>query len=76
MELLKQGKWLHIYITDSASELKGNIDRFVINEVEVAYHEQHPSYSRQVLQPYYVFKNKEGQALYIPAIADPYVEAY
>ncbi|MFD1737010.1 hypothetical protein ACFSCX_10590 [Bacillus salitolerans] len=71
---LRDGKGIHPYINNFAPEWNNNNDRFTITEVEVAYHEQQPTEPRQVLQPYYVFKNKEGQAIYIPAIADPYVE--
>ncbi|WP_053365733.1 hypothetical protein [Bacillus sp. FJAT-27245] len=76
IEELKKEKWLHLYIYEyGVPEFDGNVGEFVITHIEIAYHEQHPDAPRQVMQPYYVFKNKEGQALYVPAIADPYVEA-
>ncbi|WP_246938742.1 hypothetical protein [Bacillus pinisoli] len=74
LEELQKGNWLHLYVQDFSLPLEKNMERFVIKEMELAYHEQHPGYSRQVLQPYYVFKNIEGQALYIPAIIDAYAE--
>ncbi|WP_316572644.1 hypothetical protein [Neobacillus sp. YIM B06451] len=75
IEELKKGKWLHLYIYEyGVPKFDGNVDQFVITDIEIAYHEQQPFTSRQVMQPYYIFKNKEGQALYVPAIADPYTE--
>ncbi|WP_409274721.1 hypothetical protein V1499_06385 [Neobacillus sp. SCS-31] len=71
-EELKKGKWLLLDIYEFVPDFDGHVDEFVITDIEIAYHEQQAFTSRQVMQPYYVFKNKEGQALYVPAIADPY----
>ncbi|RDU37872.1 hypothetical protein DRW41_08635 [Neobacillus piezotolerans] len=74
IEDLLKGKWLLLDAYEFFPEFNRETDQFVITDIEIAYHEQQPFTSRQVMQPYYVFKNKEGQALYVPAIADPYTE--
>lgn len=72
-KLLTQGRWLHLYITDGSPVLQGEIQRFTVKSVELAYHEVQSTEPRQIMQPYYVFRNEQGQALYVPAVADPWV---
>ncbi|WP_274363748.1 hypothetical protein [Paenibacillus thermotolerans] len=72
-ELLKSGGFKILYVEDFKPALSGEVDRFTVKEIEIAYHEQHPTQARLPLQPYYVFRNEAGQALYVPAVADPYV---
>lgn len=50
------------------------VTRFVVVDIELAYLEVEPFLPRQVVAPYYVFRDEQGQALCIPAVADPYVE--
>ena len=34
----------------------------------------HANAPREIMQPYYVFHNEDRQGLFIPAVADPFVE--
>lgn len=73
-ELLQRGRWLQLYITNGAPPLRDVVDRFVVTSVELAYHEVQSTRPQQIMQPYYVFRNAAGQALYVPAVADPWVQ--
>lgn len=48
--------------------------RFEAVTVELAYVVTHATTPREIMQPYYVFRNDKKQALFVPAVADPYVE--
>ncbi len=47
------------------------IERFVA--MELAYVEGEVINPQEVMQPYYVFRGEQGQAFFVPAVADPYV---
>lgn len=67
---VQAGRWLALYIDEP--QLEGVVDAFTVTEVELIYHEQHADFPLQVMPPYYAFRNKEGYALYVPAVADPH----
>lgn len=69
-DLLREGRWLQLF-TDQP-QLKGTVAEFAVTEVELIYHDQHADFALQTMPPYYAFRNKEGYALYVPAVADPY----
>jgi hypothetical protein len=47
---------------------------FEAHTVELAYLVVHANAPREIMQPYYVFHNEDGQGLFVPAVADPFVE--
>jgi hypothetical protein len=73
-QLLLSGRFNTLYIEDFKPTLSGTIKRFIVTDIEIGYHEQHPTQPRLPLQPYYIFRNAIGQALYVPAVADPYIK--
>jgi len=48
--------------------------KFEAHTVELAYLVVHANAPREIMQPYYVFHNEDGQGLFVPAVADPFVE--
>ena len=55
-----------MYVDDLAPELRGlsgTVDRFVVRAVELAYVATQIDEPRQVIQPYYVFRNEQGYTL-------------
>ncbi len=48
------------------------INRFVA--IELAYVEGEVINPQDIMQPYYIFRGEQGQALFVPAVADPYVQ--
>lgn len=47
----------------------GESAEFKVKSVELAYWEPHVDTPRQIMMPYYVFRNEEGRTLYVPAVA-------
>jgi hypothetical protein len=47
---------------------------FNVHAVELAYLVTHANSPREIMQPYYVFRNEAGRGLFVPAVADPYIE--
>ena len=72
--LLLTGRGRSLPVNLSLTGREGLGDRFVVTRVELAYVEAEPFLPRQVVQPYYVFRDASGVALYVPAVDDPYVE--
>lgn len=73
--LLQEGRGVLLYIiNDRSAPPIGKAERFVVTRVELAYHEGHADYPRQLMQPYFLFWNERGQVLGIPAVADPHVK--
>ncbi len=70
--LAGRGRSLPVNLSPIGREEPG--DRFVVTRVELAYVEAEPFLPRQIVQPYYVFRDARGAALYVPAVADPHVE--
>lgn len=70
--LAGHGRSLPVNVSPTGREEPG--DRFVVTRVELAYVEAEPFLPRQIVQPYYVFRDARGAALYVPAVADPHVE--
>ncbi len=70
---LREGRGRTLRVDDGATTGEGR-ERFVVRAVELAYVEAEPSLPRQIVQLYYLFRGEQGTALYVPAVADPYVE--
>jgi len=76
-KLLQQGRGVPMYVDDLARQIQGQsgtVDQFVVDRIELAYVETQVVEPRQIMQPYYVFHDQQGYALYVPAVADPYVQ--
>ena len=73
-QLVQQGRWITIFVDDDTSPDSARIDEFVVTAVELAYAETEVNASHELMQPYYVFRDSAGHALYVPAIADPLVQ--
>jgi hypothetical protein len=71
--LLQAGRGRALSADDGATT-GGHGERFVVRALELVYVEAEPSLPRQIVQPYYLFRSQEGATLYVPAVADPYVE--
>jgi hypothetical protein len=49
-------------------------ERFKAVRVELAYVMTHANRPKEIVQPHYIFYNQQGQALLIPAVADPLIQ--
>ncbi len=74
-KLLQDGKGFVPYIVENPSVSPlGKTESFVVTKVELAYHEGHADFPSQLMQPYFLFWNEQGQVLAVPAIADSQVK--
>lgn len=69
------GHWHSLYVDDGAPWQHGALERFVVTKVELAYAEGEVITAQQIMQPYYVFRDEQQHAVYVPAIADAYLQA-
>jgi hypothetical protein len=72
-QLLTQGCSFGINISAYVPRLPSGTT-FEAHAVELAYLVSHANASREIMQPYYVFRNEDGQGLFVPAVAEPFVE--
>lgn len=74
--LLMEGRGRTLYVDlDPRRVSQGETGaRFTVTRVGLAYVEAEPFLPRQIVQPYYIFHDSAGNALYVPAVADPWLE--
>ena len=65
---LRAGRWRSFIVEDGAPD-DASIDRFVVTSSEIAYVEGEVLSERDIVRPYYVFRDDRGLALYVSAIA-------
>lgn len=53
---------------DGGPPLVGEVAEFKVKSVELAYWEPHVDEPRQVMMPYYIFRDEMGHTLYVPAV--------
>lgn len=73
--MLQSRRWMTMYLDDDTWPESASITTFAITKVELAYAEAEVRAPREFMQPYYVFRDDFGHAVYVPAIADRYVQA-
>lgn len=71
--LVQEGRWLTMFLDDDSLQMPGTIDDFAVTRIELAYAETEVRSAREIMQPYYVFRDASGHAVYVPAVADPLV---
>lgn len=67
--LLAAGKGRTMYVDDGAPHASAHLDEFVATSVELVYLELQVLRPREIMQPYYAFRDDAGHTLYIPATA-------
>lgn len=66
--LAQSGRWLTFIVEDGAPQ-GGAIDRFIVRSVDIVYVEGEVLSPRDVIRPYYVFRDANDQTIYVSAIA-------
>lgn len=67
--LLVAGRGQTMYVDDGAPLDAVQLPEFVATSVELVYLELQVQGPRELMQPYYAFRQSDGRALYIPAVA-------
>lgn len=67
--LAQAGRWLTFIVEDGAPQA-GTIDRFVVRSVDIVYVEGEVLSARDIIRPYYVFRDANDQTIYVSAIAN------
>ncbi len=70
-----EGEWQTMPVDDGTSQPQGALERFVVTKVELAYVEGEVTAAQQMMQPYYVFRNEQQHAVYVPAVSDAALQA-
>ena len=68
--LAQSGQWRTFYIEDGAPTTPAQLDRFVVRSVDIVYVEGEVLTARDIIRPYYVFRDANDQTIYVSAIAD------
>jgi len=74
-KLVTDDHWHTMSVDDGGPQQPGSFDQFVVTKVELAYVEGEVITAQQVMQPYYVFRNEQQHALYVPAVSDVYLQS-
>ncbi|HAF11293.1 MAG TPA: hypothetical protein DCK98_14590 [Chloroflexi bacterium] len=67
--LLQQGQGRTMYVDDGAPQGPVHLSEFVVTSIELVYLELQVQGPRELMQPYYAFREPGGSVLYIPAVA-------
>lgn len=67
--LARSGHWLTFFLNDGAPTTPVELDRFVVRSVEIAYVEGEVLSDRDIVRPYFVFRDASDNTLYVSAIA-------
>ena len=73
--LVRSGRWLTFVLEDGAPTTPAQVDRFVVRSVEIVYVEgevqivDNRASARDVIRPYFVFRDASDQTIYVSAIA-------
>lgn len=73
-QLVEAGRWTTMYVDDDTSPDPARIEEFVATTVELAYAELEVIATHELMQPYYVFRDGGGHAVYVPAVIDSLVQ--
>ena len=68
--LVQSGRWLTFIVEDGAPTTPGTVDRFVVRSVDIVYVEGEVLSARDIIRPYYVFRDANDQTIYVSAIAN------
>lgn len=71
--LVLDGKWITFYVDDGGPPGNADIERFIVRDVELAYVEAEVVEPLQIMQPFFVFRNEQRRAVYVPAVAPSHV---
>lgn len=71
LSLLKEGRGFSWSTMTPMGEPKPGTP-FVVDSVEIGYIMPHVVANNELVPPYYIFRNEAGEALFIPAVADPW----
>ena len=66
---LQQGRARTMYVDDGAPVAPVHLAEFVVTSVELVYLELQVIGPRELMQPYYAFRESGGSVLYVPAVA-------
>ena len=66
---LQQGRGQTMYVDDGAPAAPIHLAEFVVTSVELVYLEVQVIGPRELMQPYYAFRESGGSVLYVPAVA-------
>jgi hypothetical protein len=67
--LVQSGRWLTFNLEDGAPTTPAQLDRFVARSVDIVYVEGEVLAPRDIVRPYYVFRDANDQTIYVSAIA-------
>lgn len=67
--LVQNGRWLTFNLEDGAPTTPAQVDRFVARSVDIVYVEGEVLSPRDILRPYFVFRDASDQTVYVSAIA-------
>ena len=68
--LVQSGRWLTFILEDGAPTTPAQLDRFIARSVDIVYVEGEVLGPRDIIRPYYVFRDANDQTIYVSAIAD------
>jgi hypothetical protein len=68
--LVQSGRWLTFNLEDGAPTTPAQVDRFVVRSVDIVYVEGEVLSPRDIVRPYFVFRDANNQTIYVSAIAD------
>jgi hypothetical protein len=67
--LVRNGRWLTFDLEDGAPTTPAQVDRFVARSVDIVYVEGEVLSPRDIVRPYFVFRDANDQTVYVSAIA-------
>ena len=68
--LVQNGRWLTFNLEDGAPMTPAQVDRFVVTSVDIVYVEGEVLSARDIVRPYFVFRDANDQTIYVSAIAN------
>lgn len=68
-DLARSGHWLTFNLEDGAPTTPAQVDRFVVRSVDIVYVEGEVLSPRDIIRPYFVFRDANDQTIYVSAIA-------
>jgi hypothetical protein len=68
--LAQAGRWLTFNLEDGAPLTPATVDRFMVKSVDIVYVEGEVNTERDIIRPYYVFRDMNDQTIYVSAIAN------
>ena len=68
--LVQNGRWLTFNLEDGAPTTPAQVDRFVARSVDIVYVEGEVLAARDIVRPYFVFRDANDQTVYVSAIAN------